>query len=204
LSSSAGDYTPGTEEVARLHYAAWRNIKQDKLERARLLYQKALDFGDHARTFLLWALLEQRAGCPDESRRVFRAGVERHRMDPSLVQAWGLLESKLGQARCATLLLKRCCALNPESRVLRWRRIQDLSDSRESMVRASGDVVRPSWARGAGGTRASRYRHDGFVPLSQRSRDPARWIVSEVERIECCMQREREVLEREMGGGGVC
>ncbi len=111
----------------RLHYAARRQIKQDKFSEARLVYNTALRLGQtHSRTFLLLALLvkklvtcmfarstyrqfrkkqlrshfvtilciadhnsmlqEQRAGQPEESRRIFREGVQRHPLDASLIQ----------------------------------------------------------------------------------------------------------------------
>ena len=49
--------------LARLHYAARKQVKRGNLALARQLYRKALQLTDFqfARTFLLWGLLEQRA-----------------------------------------------------------------------------------------------------------------------------------------------
>ena len=60
-SSSSSGYE--TQLLARLHFAARKQVKSGNLDVARNLYRKALQLTNfqYARTFLLWGLLEQRA-----------------------------------------------------------------------------------------------------------------------------------------------
>ena len=60
-SSSSSGYE--TQLLARLHFAARKQVKNGNLDVARNLYRKALQLTNFqfARTFLLWGLLEQRA-----------------------------------------------------------------------------------------------------------------------------------------------
>ena len=73
-----------------------RNSHTDIPQVARLLYREALlstDF-QYARTFLLWALLEQRAGRIPVARALFHLGSRIHPQDDSLHCACGSFRSE--------------------------------------------------------------------------------------------------------------
>lgn len=87
-------------------------------------YDRALLESDaSARTFFLKALLYERMGRWEAARSTFREGNRRHPRDGRLLQGWGLMESRVGDARLALRLLRQCVACDTSlAPVLRWQR----------------------------------------------------------------------------------
>jgi len=114
--------------VARLHFAARKQLKRGEFEVARHVYRKALEltYFQYARTFLLWGLLEQRAGRVEMARTLFNVGLRIHPQNDALHCACGLMESKLGIDREAAAQRHLMCAykLNPNKHraLLNWKR----------------------------------------------------------------------------------
>lgn len=61
------------------------------------------------------------------------------------------------------------------------------------VVSPTGDVMRPRWALGKGGTRALHYDH-ASVPLDLRNSDPRRWVRDEEGRLFEAWKAERDAL----------
>ena len=108
----------------RLHALANRAIHDGAFDVAVRLYDRALlEPNAGARTFFLKALLYERMGLWEAARRTFREGNRRHPRDGKLLQGWGLMESRVGDARLALRLLRRCVACDDTlAPVLRWQR----------------------------------------------------------------------------------
>lgn len=107
---------------ARLHSVARRAALAGRSSEAQQAYNLAIEHWGSGRSFLLSALLQSRLGLVEDCRRTFIKGNVHHPTDASLIQAWGLFESKQGELRRALWLLRRAVTLNPElSGVLRWK-----------------------------------------------------------------------------------
>lgn len=137
----------------RLHALANRAIRDGAFDEAAQLYDRALlepDAG--ARTFFLKALLYERMGLWEAARSTFREGNRRHPRDGALLQGWGLMESRVGDARLALRLLRRCVACDTSlAPVLRWQRFAAASGASPNRA-ASGA---PNAERGCGGVAAA-------------------------------------------------
>lgn len=96
-----------------------------RLAERMLLYALKKDC-KREKLFLRLALLEQKRDDPEFARRVFEYGVCSNPSSSSLLQAWGLFESKRGNTFRAVQLLLRSVSLNPRNApVLRWKRWKD-------------------------------------------------------------------------------
>mmetsp|Transcript_17827 Transcript_17827/g.35895 ORF Transcript_17827/g.35895 Transcript_17827/m.35895 type:complete len:245 (-) Transcript_17827:121-855(-) len=172
--------------VARLHFAARKQIKHQRFELARHIYETAVEFsgGQHGRTFLLWALLEQRCGEFDRARSVFRQALEYHPHSDQVAMAWGLLESKRGLPQRAKLLLERAAALNPSrnTAVKRWKRLQPIFKEEQRRV------ATPKWADDSlMGHLCSGHNED--------SRERREWVAAEAARLEKQQELEAQRIE---------
>jgi Tfp pilus assembly protein PilF len=108
----------------RLHALANRAIHEGAFTEAEQLYDRALVESDaRARTFFLKALLYERMGQWEAARCTFRDGNRAHPTDGTLLQGWGLMESRVGDVRLALRLLRQCVACDGTlAPVLRWQR----------------------------------------------------------------------------------
>ena len=87
-------------------------------------------------------------GLEDEARQCFSAGVVAHRNDATLLQAWGLFESKNGALTRAVRLLHRAVILDPSlEKVLSWSRFRDQSTDLRHL-RASRMRLQPAMVAG--------------------------------------------------------
>lgn len=113
-----------------IHALANRAIHEGAFDEAVQLYDRALlESNPGARTFFLKALLYERMGLWEAARRTFREGNRRHPRDGKLLQGWGLMESRVGDARLALRLLRQCVACdNTLAPVLRWQRFASSTD----------------------------------------------------------------------------
>lgn len=106
-----------------LHNLANRAIHTGAFTEAVKLYDIAISKNANPRTFLLKALLLQREGRWEAARGVFREGNRRFPTDGQLLQAWGLMESRMGDAMVAVRLLRRCVVVDDSlAPVLNWKR----------------------------------------------------------------------------------
>lgn len=171
--------------IARLHFAARKHIKHQRFEQARLLYETAVELskGQHGRTFLLWALLEQRCGDYDRARSVFRQALEYHPHSDQVAMAWGLLESKQGLPNRARLLLQRAATLNPSRNipVKKWKRLQPIFQQEQH------NTATPRWAQKSWETHLCSGWDEGWEERRQ-------WVRAEVARL--VQQQEAEEVRR--------
>ena len=86
---------------ARLHGIARRAALQGNDDDAQKAYELAISRWGSGRSFLLAALLQSRLGLEEQTRETFRRGICLHPKDASLIQAWGLFESKHGEVQRA-------------------------------------------------------------------------------------------------------
>ena len=123
-------------QVARLHDQAARRVKAASHKEALRIYETATEHGSKsAQSYLLLGLHQQRVGrvsVPREehdylehSRESFMTGVLHNPHDAQLLQAWALLESKMGNMHRSVLLLRRAAHVADDRRkitgVLSWR-----------------------------------------------------------------------------------
>lgn len=132
--------SPSTREVA-LHRIARRAMLSGNAHDAQKAHDLAIANWGSSRSYLLQALFQQRFGSEHTARYTFQTGIAAHPHDASLMQAWGLFESKHGQLNRAIRLLKRAVTLDPElSPVLSWRPFR-------AHAHAAGGAGRPRAAR---------------------------------------------------------
>ena len=110
----------------RLHRIARTALLEGNTEDAKQCYEKACNTWGSGRSFLLAALLySNHLGDTPAAREYFAQGILKNREDATLMQAWGLFESKHGPSHRALQLLKRAVQLDPDKRqVLNWKRFR--------------------------------------------------------------------------------
>ncbi|KAG8460395.1 hypothetical protein KFE25_011886 [Diacronema lutheri] len=114
-----------TVAPSRLHALANRAIHHGALPQAALILDRAIATCPSPRTYLLKALLMERMGLWDAARMVFRNGNRCFPTDGQLLQAWGLLESRKGEAKVAVRLLRRSVIVDDSlAPVLKWQRFK--------------------------------------------------------------------------------
>ena len=127
---------------ARLHGIARRAALQGNDDDAQKAYELAISRWGSGRSFLLAALLQSRLGLEEQTRETFRRGICLHPKDASLIQAWGLFESKHGEVQRALRLVRRAVVLDPGlSGVLRWRLFREAADAAAAARRAPRTLV---------------------------------------------------------------
>lgn len=157
---------------------------------AKKCYQLAINRCGSSRSFLCAALLFSKVGLEDDARECFSAGVVAHRNDATLLQAWGLFESKCGALSRATRLLQRAVVLDPSlHKVLSWSRFRD-HPSGLPQRRTARSGLQPAMSVGDATALAiaiPRPRVKYTVPMSARGwkgrieegEDPAAWYDAE-------------------------
>jgi len=137
-------------QVARLHDQAARRVKAASHKEALRIYETATEHGSKsAQSYLLLGLHQQRVGrvsVPREehdylehSRESFMTGVLHNPHDAQLLQAWALLESKMGNMHRSVLLLRRAAHVADDRRkitgVLSWRVFREYLREHNTLAR---------------------------------------------------------------------
>ena len=93
-------------------------VKRRKFAAARRLFEQSLELhGNHPKTYLAWARMEQKLGQLSKARELLEVGLEKNVANPFLLQAFGVLEWEERDLDAARSLFKQALAAKPRDAV---------------------------------------------------------------------------------------
>jgi tetratricopeptide (TPR) repeat protein len=91
---------------------------EQRFAEARSLFEQSLEFhGNHDKTYLQWARMEQRLGNLQRSREIFEQGLSKNVGNPFLHQAFGVLEWECGDHDAARAQFQEALTAKPRDAV---------------------------------------------------------------------------------------
>ena len=106
------------QKSASFHEKGVNCVKRRKYAEARLYFEQSIELhGNHPKTYLAWARMEQRLGQLDRTRELLEEGLRKDPRNPFLMQAFGVLEGEVGNTEAARSLFIEALEVKPRDAV---------------------------------------------------------------------------------------